>query len=118
MYGLARWVRIAGDAWTGENVEIAPDAQLIGPIYLGNEVLKIKGGAVVHGPTFIRDYTIVDNRAQVDRSLVWRNCYIGEGAELRGTIVCRAIHHESQERALRGQRHWRWLRHRPGRGHP
>ena len=77
-----------GDVWTGENVEIAPDAQLIGPIYLGNEV-KIKGGAVVHGPTFIRDYTIVDNRAQVDRSLVWRNCYIGEGAELRGTIVCR-----------------------------
>ena len=77
-----------GDVWTGDNVEIAPDAQLIGPIYLGNEV-KIKGGAVIHGPAAIRDYTIVDNRAQVDRSLVWRNCYIGEGAELRGTIVCR-----------------------------
>ena len=77
-----------GGVWTGDNVEIAPDAQLIGPIYLGNEV-KIKGGAVIHGPTSIRDYTIVDNRAQVDRSLVWRNCYIGEGAELRGTIVCR-----------------------------
>ena len=77
-----------GDVWVGENVEIAPDAQLIGPIYLGNEV-KIKGGAVIHGPASIRDYTIVDNRAQVDRSMVWRNCYIGEGAELRGTIVCR-----------------------------
>lgn len=77
-----------GDVWVGENVEIAPDAQLIGPIYLGNEV-KIKGGAVIHGPASIRDYTIVDNRAQVDRSMVWRNCYIGEGAELRGTIICR-----------------------------
>ena len=77
-----------GNVWTGDNVEIAPDAHLIGPIYLGNEV-KVKSGAVIHGPTFIRDYTIVDNRAQVDRSLVWRNCYIGEGAELRGAIVCR-----------------------------
>lgn len=74
--------------WTGDNVEIAPDAQLIGPIYLGREV-KVKEGAVIHGPASIRDYSIVDNRAHVERSIVWRNCYIGEGAELRGTIVTR-----------------------------
>ncbi len=77
-----------GDVWTGDNVEIAPDAQLIGPIYLGNEV-KVNSGAVIHGPTSIRDYTVVDNRAQIDRSLIWRNCYIGESSELRGAIVCR-----------------------------
>ena len=33
---------IGGDVWVGENVEIAPDAQLYGPIFLGTEV-KIKG---------------------------------------------------------------------------
>jgi len=79
---------IGGDVWCGENVEIAPDAQLYGPIYLGDEV-KIKGGVVIHGPTVIRDYTTVDNRAQVDRSIIWRNSYIGEGAEVRGAIVGR-----------------------------
>jgi mannose-1-phosphate guanylyltransferase/phosphomannomutase len=79
---------IGGDIWCGDNVEIAPDAQLYGPIYLGNEV-KIKGGVVVHGPTVIRDYTIVDNRAHIDRSIIWRNCYIGEGAEVRGAVVGR-----------------------------
>ena len=79
---------IGGDIWCGENVEIAPDAQLYGPIYLGEEV-KIKGGVIIHGPTVIRDYTIVDNRAHIDRSIIWRNCYIGEGAELRGAIVGR-----------------------------
>jgi mannose-1-phosphate guanylyltransferase/phosphomannomutase len=79
---------IGGDIWCGDDVEIAPDAQLYGPVYLGNEV-KIKGGVVVHGPTVIRDYTIVDNRSHIDRSIIWRNCYIGEGAEVRGAVVGR-----------------------------
>jgi mannose-1-phosphate guanylyltransferase/phosphomannomutase len=79
---------IGGDVWVGQDVEIAPDAQLYGPIYLGNEV-KIKGGVIIHGPTVVRDYTIIDNRVHIDRSIIWRNCYVGEGAELRGAIVGR-----------------------------
>jgi len=79
---------IGGNIWCGENVEIAPDAKLYGPIYLGREV-KIKGGVVIHGPTVIRDYSVVDNRAHIDRSIIWRNSYIGEATELRGTLVGR-----------------------------
>jgi mannose-1-phosphate guanylyltransferase/phosphomannomutase len=79
---------IGGDIWVGDEVDIAPDAQLFGPIYLGNEV-QIKGGVVIRGPSVVRDYTIVDTRAQIDRSTVWRNCYIGEDSELRGVIVSR-----------------------------
>lgn len=79
---------IGGDVWVGESVEIAPDAQLYGPIYLGDEV-KVKGGVIIHGPTVIRDYSILDNRVHIDRSIIWRNCYIGEGAEIRGAIVGR-----------------------------
>lgn len=79
---------IGGDIWIYGDVEIAPDAQLHGPIYLGNGV-KIKGGVIVHGPSVIRDYTIVDTRANIDRSIIWRNSYIGERAELRGAIVLR-----------------------------
>lgn len=79
---------IGGEIWVDEGVEIAPDAQLLGPIYLGREV-KIKGGVVIRGPSVVRDYTIVDNRAQIERSIIWRNCYIGEGARLHGAIVSR-----------------------------
>ncbi|MFN2244165.1 MAG: sugar phosphate nucleotidyltransferase [Anaerolineae bacterium] len=79
---------IGGDVWVGEGVEIAPDAQLYGPIFLGDEV-KVKGGVIIHGPTVVRDYTIVDNRVHIDRSIIWRNNYIGEGAEIRGAIVGR-----------------------------
>lgn len=79
---------IGANIWVEDDVEIAPDAQLYGPIYLGLGV-KIKGGAIIRGPSVIRDYTIVDNRATIDRSIVWRNSYIGERAELRGCIVLR-----------------------------
>jgi len=74
--------------WCGRDVEIAPDAQIHGAVYLGTGV-KIKGSVIIHGPTVIRDYTVVDNNALVERSIIWRNCYIGEGAELHGAILGR-----------------------------
>jgi mannose-1-phosphate guanylyltransferase/phosphomannomutase len=79
---------IGGDIWVDGDAEIAPDAQLHGPIYLGHGA-KIKGGVIIQGPSVIRDYTIIDTRANIDRSIIWRNSYIGERAELRGAIVLR-----------------------------
>lgn len=74
--------------WAGRDVEIASDAHLEGPIYLGNSV-QIKSGAVIRGPTVIRDYTVVDDKAQIDRSILWRNCYIGERVQISGAVVLR-----------------------------
>ena len=79
---------LGGGIWVGENTEIAPSAQLFGPIYLGNEV-KIKGDVRVVGPAVIRDYTVVDNYNRIERSVIWRNNYIGESCELRGVIITR-----------------------------
>jgi mannose-1-phosphate guanylyltransferase / phosphomannomutase len=78
--------QLGGGIWSEEGVEIAPDAQIYGHVFLGRGV-KIKGGVIIHGPTVVRDYTVIDNHAHIDHSILWRNCYIGEGAELRGTIV-------------------------------
>ncbi|MBM3188995.1 MAG: nucleotidyl transferase, partial [Chloroflexi bacterium] len=72
--------------WCGEGVEIAPDAQLYGPIFLGNGA-KVKEGVIVHGPTVIQDYSVIDRYAHLERSVVLRNCYVGEGAELRGALI-------------------------------
>jgi mannose-1-phosphate guanylyltransferase/phosphomannomutase len=77
---------IGNSIWCEEGVEIAEDAQLYGPVYLGHDC-KIKSGAIIHGPSVIGHYTIVDERAQVDRSIIWNNSYIGERAELRGALV-------------------------------
>lgn len=79
---------IGGGIFAEDDVEIAPDAQLFGPIFLGHGV-RIKGGVVIHGPTVVRPFTFIDNRTHVDRSIIWRNAYIGEGVELRGAIIGR-----------------------------
>ena len=79
---------IGGGIWVGKNVEIAPSAQLFGPIYLGNDV-KIKGDVQIYGPSIIRDSTIVDNYNRIERSIIWRNTYIGENCEIRGATVLR-----------------------------
>src|SRR5438093_142086 len=70
------------------DVDIDPTAKLTGPIYLGDGV-KISGGTEIIGPTVLRDYVSVDFGAVVDRSIVWRNSYVGDRSELHGTIVGR-----------------------------
>ena len=92
---------IGGNVWCGDNVEIAPDAQLYGPVYLGKGV-KVKGGVLIQGPSVVRDYSVLDNRAHIDRSVVWRNSYVGEGVELRGAIVCRQCSIKSKAVVLEG----------------
>ncbi|MFC2015952.1 sugar phosphate nucleotidyltransferase [Chloroflexota bacterium] len=92
---------IGGEVWCAQDVEIAPDAQLYGPIYLGREV-KVKGGVVIKGPTVVRDYTTIDNRAQIDRGIIWRNTYIGEAAEIRAAIVGRSCTVRSKAQLYEG----------------
>jgi mannose-1-phosphate guanylyltransferase / phosphomannomutase len=94
-------VHIGGDVWLGGEVEIAPDAQLYGPIFLGHGV-KIKGGVIVRGPTVIRDYNIIDTGAKIERSIIWRNTYVGEQAELHGAIVTRQSNIKSRAVLLEG----------------
>jgi mannose-1-phosphate guanylyltransferase/phosphomannomutase len=77
---------IGGNIWCEEGVDIAEEAQLYGPIYLAHDC-KVRSGAIIHGPSTIGAYAVVDERAQVDRSIVWNNSYIGERSELRGAIV-------------------------------
>src|SRR6266851_5220353 len=74
--------------FTSGDVDIDATAKLTGPIYLGSGV-KIGPGAEVIGPTVLRDYVSVDAAAIVDRSIVWRNTYIGDRSELHGAIVGR-----------------------------
>lgn len=79
---------VGGGIYVGSDVDIAPNAQLFGPIYLGNEV-KIKDGVRIYGPAAVRDYTVVDNYTLIERSIIWRNNYIGESCEVRGAIIVR-----------------------------
>ncbi|MGI5915448.1 MAG: sugar phosphate nucleotidyltransferase [Anaerolineae bacterium] len=78
--------QIRAQVWAEEGAEIAPDAQFYGPVFLGKGA-KIKEGVIIHGPTVVQDYSMIDRYAHLERSIVWRNCYVGENAELRGAVV-------------------------------
>ncbi len=79
---------IAPGIWVQNDVDIAPTATLRPPLFLGNGV-SIKSNAYVEGPSVLRDYCMIDTRAQVERSIIWRNSYVGEAVEVRGAIVGR-----------------------------
>lgn len=72
--------------WCGQGCDISPQARLNGPVYLGHDVM-IGPDVVIDGPAVIDDNTIVQSHAHIARSVVWRNCYVGARAELRGAIV-------------------------------
>lgn len=79
---------VAPGVYAGGEVEIDPSAIIHGPVFLGAGV-KIAGGTQIVGPTVLRDSVVVDAGAVIDRSIVWRNTYVGERAELHGAIVGR-----------------------------
>jgi ADP-glucose pyrophosphorylase len=51
---------------------------------LPGQRVKIKGDVRIYGPAVIRDYTVIDNYNRIERSIIWRNNYVGESCELRG----------------------------------
>ncbi len=82
-------IEIRPGVWAAsEDVEIAPNVLLEGPIFLGESV-KIQNGAVIRGPTVIRDNALIDERVRIERSIIWRNTFISDRAEVRGAIIGR-----------------------------
>lgn len=92
---------IGGDIYCVGEYEIAPDASLYGPIFLGQGV-KIKGGVVIHGPTVIRDNVVIDSRSNIERAIIWRNSYVGERSEIRGAIIGRQCSIKAQVMIFEG----------------
>lgn len=87
--------------WVEDEVSIARDAQITGPVFLGSGV-QIKSGAIIRGPAVIRDSTIIESRATIDRAVIWRNCYIGERAEVRGAILQTQVNVKPQAMIFEG----------------
>lgn len=87
--------------WVEQEVEIERDANITGPVYLGAGV-KVNAGAIIRGPSVIRDFSIIDSRATIDRAVIWRNCYVGERAEVRGAILQTQVNIKPQAMIFEG----------------
>ncbi len=78
--------KISQDVWVGHEVDIHPEAEIKGPVVLGNFV-KIKKGASVSEFTSIGDNCIIEEKASIKKSIVLHNTVIGPNCEIRGSII-------------------------------
>ncbi len=72
--------------WVGQNSVIDETAILKKPVCIGDNV-RIKRGAVIGPGAVIGDSCLVEENAEIRRSVIWDRCYVGIAAEIEGAIV-------------------------------
>ena len=75
--------------WLGEGAEIHPEAVIHGPVVIGDNC-RIEARASIGQYTVLGANVRVRSEAQLERTVVNDNAYLGEAVRLRGTVVGRA----------------------------
>jgi mannose-1-phosphate guanylyltransferase/phosphomannomutase len=82
-------LKIRGDVWIGEGVEIDDVEGVEGPAFIGNYCTVSPESSV--GPyTVLGPATTLRERARISRSVVDASCYIGRSAVIEGAILGRS----------------------------
>ncbi|URZ05220.1 sugar phosphate nucleotidyltransferase [Clostridium felsineum] len=74
------------DVWLGKDVTISPGAKIIPPVYIGDNS-EIRFGAEVGPFAIISRNNIISEGANIKRSIIFENCYIGNNSEVRGSVI-------------------------------
>ncbi|MGD9702691.1 MAG: sugar phosphate nucleotidyltransferase [Acidimicrobiia bacterium] len=81
--------RIGDAVWVGEGAEVSPDAEIIGPVVIGP-------GSKIEAGCRLGEYTVLGSNArlladaQIERTVVHDNVYIGSNARIRGAVIGRS----------------------------
>ena len=78
--------KIDKNVWVGRDVEIHPEAEIKGPVVIGNFV-KIKKGASISEYSSIGDNCIIEEKASIKKSVILHNTVIGPNCEIRGAMI-------------------------------
>lgn len=79
-------VQTSPGIWVGENTIIDESAQIESPVCIGSNV-RIKRKAVIGPGTVIGDSCLIEEGANVECSVMWDRCYVGNDAHIHGAIV-------------------------------
>jgi mannose-1-phosphate guanylyltransferase/phosphomannomutase len=82
-------IRIRGNVWLGEGVELDDLEQVEGPAFVGN-YCRIAAGATVAPYSVLSSSVTLRERARTSRSVVDASTYIGRSAVIEGAIVGRS----------------------------
>lgn len=76
--------------WRGEDVQIAVDAEVQGPVFVGAHSV-VEGGARLEPYTVVGTSAVIRGGATLDRATLADNVYVGVDAQLRGCVVGRSV---------------------------
>jgi mannose-1-phosphate guanylyltransferase/phosphomannomutase len=82
-------IRIRGNVWLGEGVEIGELEQIEGPAYIGN-YCRISPGATVGSHAVLSNSVTLRERTRVTRSVIDASTHIGRSALIEGAVVGRS----------------------------
>jgi mannose-1-phosphate guanylyltransferase / phosphomannomutase len=82
-------IRIRGNVWLGEGVEVSDLEQIEGPAYLGN-YCRIAEGATVGEYSVLSNSVTLRERTRTTRSVIDASTHVGRSSLIEGAIVGRA----------------------------
>ena len=82
-------IRIRGNVWLGEGVEIADLEQIEGPAYIGN-YCRVAPGAAVGAHSVLSNSVTLRERTRVTRSVIDASTHIGRNSLIEGAILGRS----------------------------
>lgn len=81
-------IEVSPGVWLGAGVEVSPDAQVVGPVFLGDSS-RVRSGARIGPYAVLGRHAVVSAGAVVEQAVLMDNVAVGTGAELRGCVVGR-----------------------------
>ena len=85
-FDTRQYRKITPDVWCGENVTIADDARVVGPVFLGHGC-RLDSRSVVIGPTLLGSGTHVEEGAWLVRGVAPANATITRGSCITDRII-------------------------------
>jgi mannose-1-phosphate guanylyltransferase/phosphomannomutase len=82
-------IRIRGNVWLGEGVEIPDLEQIEGPAYIGN-YCRIAPGATVGAHSVLSNSVTLRERTRTTRSVIDASTHIGRSALIEGAVIGRS----------------------------
>jgi mannose-1-phosphate guanylyltransferase / phosphomannomutase len=82
-------IRIRGNVWLGEGVEIADLEQIEGPAYIGN-YCRIAPGATVGAHSVLSNSVTLRERTRTTRSVIDASTHIGRSSLIEGAVIGRS----------------------------
>jgi mannose-1-phosphate guanylyltransferase/phosphomannomutase len=92
---------LSDGVWLGEGAEIHPEATIQGPAVIGDNC-RVEAGARIGQYTVLGTNVRVRGEAQLERTVVNDNAYLGEAVRLRGAVVGRSCDLRKGVRAEEG----------------